>query len=154
PAPACGQSYTPSARPVLTPPSEGPIVTERRDTVLLIDDHRDTNHLTVELLELDGFEVIAVDNAQDALLRCSDLHPCLILLALGLPELSGIDRARRLRELPNCSRAPLFALSGYAHLKAEAIAAGCDGFLLKPLLPREMRYVVSTHCPRRDERVA
>lgn len=130
-------------------------MTERRDTVLLIDDHRDTNRLAVELLELDGFEVVAVTTGQEALLRCSDLDPCLILLDLGLPDMSGIELARRLRSLPNCSRAPLFAVSGYAHLKGEAIAAGCDGFLLKPLLPREMRHMVETHCPRNHgERVA
>ena len=128
-------------------------MTERPGTVLLIDDHRDTNRLTVELLELDGFEVVAVSTGQEALLRCADLDPCLILLDLGLPDIPGIELARRLRELPTCARAPLFALSGYSHLRTEAVAAGCDGFLLKPLLPREMRHVVESHCPR-NERVA
>jgi CheY-like chemotaxis protein len=119
------------------------------DTILLVDDHRDTNRLTVELLELDGYEVIAVSTAEAALQRCADLAPCLVLLDLGLPDMSGIDLARRLRELPGCARAPLLALSGYAHLKAAAISAGCDGFLLKPLLPRELRHLVATHCPPR-----
>jgi CheY-like chemotaxis protein len=140
---------------VLSPRPEGFAVTQR-ETVLLIDDHRDTSRLTVELLELDGFQVVAVVTGQEALLRCSDLGPCLILLDLGLPDMSGLELARRLRELPTCAQVPLLALSGYAHLKAEAIAAGCDGFLLKPLLPREMRHVVESHCPRRnrDEQVA
>ena len=136
------------------PRVEGIPVSESRDTVLLIDDHRDTNRLTVELLELDGFEVLAVSSGADALLVCADMSPCLILLDLGLPDMSGIELAQRLRELPTCSRTPLLALSGYSHLKAEAISAGCDGFLLKPLLPRELRHLVSTHCRSVDRAVA
>jgi len=129
-------------------------VSESRDTVLLIDDHRDTNRLTVELLELDGFEVLAVSTGEEALQLCSDVSPCLILLDLGLPGMSGLELARRLRELPTCGRTPLLALSGYSHLKAEAISAGCDGFLLKPLMPRELRHLVSTHCKPRTRAVA
>jgi CheY-like chemotaxis protein len=125
-------------------------VTAKRDTILLIDDHRDTNRLTVELLQLDGFDVVAVDTAHDALQRCSDLQPCLVLLDLGLPDMPGVQLARRLREMPNCARAPLLAVSGYPHLREEAISAGCDGFLLKPLLPRELRHVVASHCSDRD----
>jgi CheY-like chemotaxis protein len=120
------------------------------DTILLVDDHSDTNRMTVELLELDGFRVVAVDTARDALQCCADLQPCLILLDLGLPDMPGVQLARRLRELPTCAKSPLFAVSGYPHLREEAISAGCDGFLLKPLLPRELRHVVATHCADRD----
>jgi CheY-like chemotaxis protein len=126
----------------MTAPSNGP--------VLLIDDHDDTRRLMVELLELDGYQVASVSTGAQALAAVSGLHPCLIFLDLGLPDIFGIDLARRLRALPETARTPLYALSGYSHLRAEALGAGCDGFLLKPILPLELRSVVRASCGTRN----
>ena len=125
--------------------------------ILLIDDHDDTRSLLLELLVLDGFRVVALGTGSEALALAPTLPPpCLALLDLGLPDMSGIDLAARLRELPGLGETPLFALSGSPHLRGRALAAGFDGFLLKPVLRDELRLVLDGHCARdtRDERVA
>jgi CheY-like chemotaxis protein len=117
--------------------------------VLLVDDHEDTRCLLVELLVLDGFRVVSLATAQEALALTPALPPpCLILLDLGLPDMSGLELAAKLRELPGLERTPLFALSGYPHLRGQALAAGFDGFLLKPVLREDLRMVLDSHCAR------
>jgi two-component system, cell cycle response regulator DivK len=127
------------------------------DPVLLIDDHDDTRQLMVELLELEGYPVVSVSTGGQALAAISGLRPCLIFLDLGLPDIFGLELARRLRAQPEAANTPLYALSGFSNLRAEALAAGCDGFLLKPLLPTELRQVVRGSCgagQRKSTRVA
>jgi CheY-like chemotaxis protein len=117
--------------------------------VLLVDDHEDTRSLLVELLLLDGFRVVSLSAAHETLALVPTLPPpCLILLDLGLPDMSGIELAKQLRQLPGVDNCPLFALSGYSHLRGEALRAGFDGFLLKPVLPTELRQVLDHHCAR------
>jgi CheY-like chemotaxis protein len=119
--------------------------------ILLVDDHDDTRALLVELLLLDGFRVVSLSTGGEALALLPTLPPpCLILLDLGLPDMSGIELARRARELPGLAETPLYALSGYAHLRGQALAAGFEGFLLKPVLPGELRLVLDAHCARGD----
>ena len=117
--------------------------------VLLIDDHDDTRSLLVELLVLDGFRVVALSTAREALALAPTLPPpCLALLDLGLPDMSGIELAALLREIPGLAGTPLYALSGSPHLRGQALAAGFVGFLLKPVLSGELRLVLDNHCDR------
>ena len=120
--------------------------------VLLIDDHEDTRCLLVELLVIDGFRVVSLSTAREALALTPTLPPpCLILLDLGLPDMSGIELAGKLRSLPGLAATPLYALSGYPHLRGQALATGFDGFLLKPVLRNDLRLVLDAHCTRREE---
>jgi CheY-like chemotaxis protein len=127
------------------------VVTLPAQPVLIIDDHDDSRSLLMELLELEGYPVVATRNARDTLAVMETLQPCLIFLDLGLPDIPGLELARQLRTLPGGAAAPLFVLSGFAHLRAAALAAGCDGFVLKPVLPLELRRLVGHHCRRRPD---
>ena len=120
--------------------------------VLLVDDHEDTCRLLVELLSLGGFEVVAARDAHEALARLEgDLTPCLVLLDLGLPDVSGVELCRQLRNRPDLAEVPIYAMSGFYHLRAQAFAAGCNGYLLKPVRQSELRGLLSEHCAfRRD----
>jgi CheY-like chemotaxis protein len=131
---------------------EGTPVKHSTAPVLLVDDHEDTRRLLVELLSLGGFEVVAACDAREALARVeADLKPCLVLLDLGLPDVSGVELCRWLRGRPDLAEVPIYAMSGFYHLRAEAFAAGCDGYLLKPVRPSELQGLLSEHCSfRRD----
>jgi CheY-like chemotaxis protein len=116
------------------------------DPVLIIDDHEDTRNLLVELLELDGFAVVAAASGEEALAVVREQRPCLVLLDLGLPDIAGLELVLRLRSEPNTASAPIYALSGFANLRGAALAAGLDGFLIKPVSGRALRALVQTHC--------
>jgi CheY-like chemotaxis protein len=117
--------------------------------VILVDDHDDTRSLLVELLLLDGYRVVSLSTGREVLALLPTLPPpCLILLDLGLPDMSGIELATQLRRQPQLVDTPLFALSGFSHLRDRALGAGFDGFLLKPVLADDLRMVLDDHCAR------
>jgi CheY-like chemotaxis protein len=116
------------------------------DPILIVDDHDDTRNLLVELLALDGFAVIAAASGEEALAMVREQRPCIVLLDLGLPDIAGLELVLRLRAEPNTASAPIYALSGFTNLRSAALAAGIDGFLVKPVLGSELRTIVAQHC--------
>ena len=66
--------------------------------------------------------------------------PALIVLDLGLPDLSGLEVARRLREHPLTARTPVVALTGHSGPAEEqaCLAAGCTQYFAKPIEPRKL----------------
>jgi CheY-like chemotaxis protein len=114
--------------------------------VLLVDDHDDTRDLLAELLERHGHVVRAARSGAEALALLGELDPCLIIVDLLLPDVFGIELVRRLRAEAAGARIPIYALSGFSNLWADALAAGCDGFLTKPVTGSDLRLVVEEHC--------
>jgi CheY-like chemotaxis protein len=116
------------------------------DPVLIIDDHFDTRSLLVELLELQGFTVVSAGSGQEALAAVRVVRPCLVLLDLGLPDFDGIELVLRLRAEPDMASTPIYAFSGFTNLRDAALAAGLDGFLIKPVSGEDLRQLVAQHC--------
>jgi CheY-like chemotaxis protein len=116
------------------------------DPVLIVDDHFDTRSLLVELLELDGFSVVSAGSGREAVAAVRAARPCLVLLDLGLPDVDGIELVLRLRAEPGLEKTPIYAFSGYTNLREAALAAGLDGFLVKPVTGDDLRQLVGAHC--------
>lgn len=102
--------------------------------VLIVEDHEDTRFLLKYRLGMHGYVVIEAGNGEDAVRLAESERPDLILMDLSLPLLDGIGAARRIRSLAAPKRMPIVFLSGYdaPSVRTEALAAGGDGFLLKP----------------------
>jgi CheY-like chemotaxis protein len=75
----------------------------------------------------------------------------LALVDIGLPEVDGYEVARRLRAEPNCKKLRLIALTGYSDLsvREEALAAGFDDFVVKPVLPEALEALLRSERARR-----
>jgi CheY-like chemotaxis protein len=102
---------------------------------LVVDDNADAATSLSQLLELDGHESQAVYGAVEALERVLEFKPDIVLLDIGLPQMSGYEVARRLRQLEGFSRLTLVALTGYGQHedRERAFAAGFDAHLAKPV---------------------
>jgi CheY-like chemotaxis protein len=111
----------------------GSTATQRR--VLVVEDNQDIRESSCEVLLMAGFEVIGAATGFEALEKAPIFHPNAVLLDVGLPDLSGYDVARRLRESPQFASTLLIALTGYDGPEAHALssAAGFDHHLSKPV---------------------
>jgi two-component system cell cycle response regulator DivK len=112
-------------------------------TILLIEDVEDNRDLVVQILEKD-YTVVEAGDGLEGLEKARALRPHLIILDMALPKLDGWETARRLKADPHLRSVPIIALTAYAMEGDEERAreVGCDAYLPKPILPRELRALV------------
>ena len=103
--------------------------------ILVVDDNRDDLGLTARVVGRHGHEVRVADNGQAALAIARRFRPQVALVDMVLPDVEGCDLVRDLKGLPGMEDLRIFILSGYGEdvSRQRAAAAGCDGYLVKPL---------------------
>ena len=101
--------------------------------ILLVEDHRLVREAVRDALRREAdFEVIGeVGSSQDAIRSAQTLNPDVIVLDIGLPDVSGIELTRRLRQAGCTAR--IVALSAYAekHFVTEMLRAGAAAYVSK-----------------------
>src|ERR1041385_4121177 len=111
---------------------------EKKDprlTVLVVEDFEDNRFMMRRLLEMSGYRVVEAVNGQQAVETARRERPAIILMDLSLPMLDGLAATRRIREQDELSKVPIVAVSAHdsADFHAEALAAGCDEYVTKPI---------------------
>jgi len=108
------------------------------ESILIVDDNVDNLELTQILLESEGFEVRVAEDAGQALERLRTYRPRLILMDVQLPGMDGLELTRQLRQDASLREVIIVALTAYAMKGDEddARAAGCDGYITKPINTR------------------
>jgi CheY-like chemotaxis protein len=103
--------------------------------VLLVEDTEDNRFMMRRLLEMDGFTVVEARNGQEAVKVAQEENPGLVLMDLSLPVIDGLAATRLLRKLPGFGNIPIIAVSAHdtADFKAEALEAGCNRYITKPI---------------------
>lgn len=103
-------------------------------TVLIVEDYSDTRELLSTLLRTRGFNVIEAEDGLEGLLKASGMYPDLIIMDLSLPEMDGVEAARRIHASPKLARVPIIVISAYLteEVKADIRAAGCIAAFPKP----------------------
>jgi two-component system, OmpR family, KDP operon response regulator KdpE len=105
--------------------------------ILLVDDEVQTRRLLRFTLEDSGYAVREAETGRRGLSEFAYQQPDIVILDLGLPDLSGLDVLRRIREW---SEAPVLVLSvfGQEDSKVTALDAGADDYLTKPFTEGEL----------------
>jgi two-component system KDP operon response regulator KdpE len=99
--------------------------------MLVIDDEPQIRRLLRVTLEANGYRVLAATTGQEGLVLAAQHRPALVLLDLGLPDLSGQEVLRRLREWSSVPVIILSVLEDEAG-KVAALDAGADDYVTKP----------------------
>lgn len=121
-------------------PTEAPLNSTNHEStpaarILVVDDNADGAEMLGLLLEQMGHAVFVATNARDALRIASEQRPTLALLDIGLPEMSGYELGKRLRELEGLSSLKLAAVTGYGQAQDHELSrgAGFRAHLVKPV---------------------
>jgi PAS domain S-box-containing protein len=103
--------------------------------VLIVDDNQDAANTCAAFLELSGHHVQTAYTGGDALKLAAVFHPHVVLLDIGLPDVSGYDLAKELRRVLAGCNAVLIAVTGWGQEqdKRRASAAGFEYHLTKPI---------------------
>jgi two-component system cell cycle response regulator DivK len=116
-----------------------------KPTILYIEDNEDNLKLVNRVLQATGFNFHGAADGQAALAFLAEETPDLILMDINLPDIDGYTMTRQLRRRAELAEVPIVALTANV-MKADrdkSIAAGCDGFIQKPIsvdrLPQQVR---------------
>jgi CheY-like chemotaxis protein len=111
-------------------------------SIMVVDDNVDAATMLAMLLEASGHRVAVEHGAHAALRRVNEMEiaPDVCLLDIGLPDIDGIELARRLRQLPATADSLLIATTGYGQEndRNQTKAAGFDHHLVKPIDIKEL----------------
>jgi CheY-like chemotaxis protein len=114
------------------------------EPILIVDDNPTNLKVARLLLTVEGFQVRTATDAEEAQMVLEGFHPRLILMDIQLPGMDGLELTRRLKADPATRQAVIVAMTAYAMKGDEqkALAAGCDGYISKPIDTRSLPGVV------------
>jgi two-component system, cell cycle response regulator DivK len=118
-------------------------------TVLLIEDNEQNRYLATFLLEKNGYHVVAALDGVQGIELGKSVNPAIILLDIQLPVMHGYDVAQALRAIASLRDVPIIAVTSYAMAgdREKALAAGCDGYIEKPIDPETFVSEISKFLP-------
>ncbi|MDX2137886.1 MAG: response regulator [Chloroflexota bacterium] len=108
--------------------------------ILVVEDNKDNLTLVLDLLESMSYETLVATDGEQALKIAKEALPVLILLDLSLPHMDGWAVARDLKGDERYKKIPIIALTAHAMIgdKEKALAAGCDDYVSKPIVFKEL----------------
>lgn len=120
------------------------------ESILIVDDNPQNLKLARVILVAAGYDVRTATDAEEAIETLSTFLPRLILMDLQLPGMDGLELTRRLKADPARSHIVILALTAYAMKGDEekARAAGCDGYITKPIDTDALPVLVADHLTR------
>lgn len=124
------------------------------EPILIVDDNVQNLKLAQVILANEGYHVRTAADAEEALALLRASRPRVILMDLQLPGMDGLQLTRQLKADDATRGIRIIALTAYA-MKGDAeraFAAGCDGYVSKPIETGRLPDIVSFHLSGRAER--
>lgn len=124
----------------------------RRALILVVEDNPANQLLTASVLEREGYQVEVADSSLMALKLLADNKPDVILMDVQLPGLDGLSLARTILSTTDTAAIPIVALTAHAMAgdREQALAAGCAGYITKPIDTRTFGRQVQAFLPVRS----
>jgi two-component system cell cycle response regulator len=120
---------------------------EKKQTILVVEDHPLNMKLVRSLLDLAGYKVLEAENAQQAIQLTSNFQPDLILMDIQLPDMDGLEATRIIKSRKESEHIPVVALTSYAMPGDErkASEARCSGYITKPIDTRQFIQTIENY---------
>jgi CheY-like chemotaxis protein len=117
----------------------------RTPRILVVEDNPTNLKLVADLLEFEGYEILRAADADAARALVRSAPPDLILMDIALPGIDGLTLTRLLKENDLAGHLTIVALTAFAMKgdEAKARAAGCDGYITKPVDTRKLPGIVA-----------
>lgn len=117
--------------------------------ILVIEDNEQNLYLVTFILEKNGYEVVQAQDGRQGIELAGQVRPTLILLDIQLPVMDGYAVAEELMSNPTLAEVPIVAVTSYAMAgdRERVLAAGCIGYIEKPINPDTFMHDVEMYLP-------
>ena len=107
----------------------------KRKRILVVEDDRLSLIVLRQLLTAQGYEILQSSEGWDGINRARNEQPDLIVMDIGLPDISGLDATLLLKQDDQTKNIPIVAVTASVtpEDKANALENGCDGYIVKPV---------------------
>lgn len=104
-------------------------------TILIVEDNDLNMKLFNDLLQAHGYNTLQTKDGREALTLAKENHPDLILMDIQLPEVSGLEITKMLKEDESLKAIPVIAVTAFAMKGDEEKIreGGCEGYIAKPI---------------------
>jgi two-component system, cell cycle response regulator DivK len=123
--------------------------------ILLVEDNPVNRRLAVFLLRAHGYDVREATTGLEALEMLGKERPDLIVMDIQLPGMDGLEVTRKLKEQPSTADIPVIAVTSFAMKgdREKALAAGCAGYVTKPIDKKTFIEEVAAHVGSNKSRI-
>src|SRR5713226_2615573 len=117
-----------------------------RKRILIVEDNDLSSMLLNDFLVIHGYETLEARHGLEAIKLTQDNKPDLILMDIRLPDLSGLDVTRVLKQDDQTKYIPVIAVTAFAMSgdKAKALGSGCDAYISKPVILKNLLRMVDS----------
>ena len=111
------------------------VMTNTGKVVLVVEDIDSNMKLIHDMLEASGYDILKAKNGIEGWRIANEHHPDLILMDIQLPDVSGLEVTRRLKDDEKLKSIPIIAVTAFAMDGDEQriLDAGCDAYIAKPI---------------------
>lgn len=123
-------------------------VTAGQPTIMIVEDDAALQTLLVDLLESEGYRTVVTGSGAQALQVLGETRPQLVLLDLGLPDVTGDQLCQQIRAVV-AGQLPILMVSAQRDPREvlQALHAGADDYVRKPFAPDELLCQIRAHLP-------
>jgi two-component system cell cycle response regulator DivK len=118
-------------------------------TVLYVEDNEFNRKIVRQLLGSTSYRLVEAADGEQGVAAAIDKKPDVILMDVQLPNLSGLDATRQLRQEPATAEIPIIIVTSFAMSgdDVKAKEAGASAYLAKPYSPRELLALIRKFAP-------
>lgn len=114
--------------------------------ILVVEDFKDTRDLLRYILEGLNYQVLEAEDGWKAVESVKKQTPDLILMDMALPYTDGLSATKIIRQFKETSKTPIIAFTASGeYIHKQAIEAGCDALLMKPLDSEKLQSVLEQY---------
>ena len=116
-------------------------------TILVVEDNNLNMKLVRGLIKIGKYHMLEANDAELGIQLVREKRPDLVLMDIQLPGMDGLSATKIIKEDPELKDIPIVALTSYAMQgdKEKALAAGCTGYIAKPIDTRKFLETVSQY---------
>ena len=116
-------------------------------TILVVEDNKLNMKLVRGLIKIGKYNMLEANDAELGIQLIREQMPDLVLMDIQLPGMDGLSATKIIKEDPDLKDIPIVALTSYAMQgdKEKALAAGCTGYIAKPIDTRKFLETVSQY---------